>query len=209
MREVGTLRKVFLVLGISLFLGTLASGFVSEGGDWAYWRGPESTGMATGDAPLNWSDTENVRWKINIPGRGNSSPILWGDKVFITTAIETGSAPKTEPAAKAQPAPKMGRGGFNAAAQGPQAEHNFDILCIDRNTGKILWQRTATTAVPHEGFHGTYGSFASNSPVTDGKHVYAFFGSRGIYCYDLEGNLVWEKDFGVEMQMRMAFGNSS
>jgi len=69
-----------------------------------------------------------------------------------------------------------------------------------------LWQRTAKTAVPHEGFHGQYGSFASNSPVTDGKHVYAFFGSRGIYCYDMEGNLVWEKDFGVQMGMRMAFG---
>jgi len=206
MSKVRTLRNIFLILGITLFLGTFASGFVSEGGDWAYWRGPEFTGMAVGDAPLNWSDTENVRWKIAIPGRGNSSPVLWGDKIFITTAIGTGSAPKKEPVAKAKPAPQRGRGGFNADAQGPQAEHRFDVLCIDRKTGKILWQRTAKTAVPHEGFHGTYGSFASNSPVTDGKHVYAFFGSRGIYCYDLEGNLVWEKDFGVQMQMRMAFG---
>ena len=70
----------------------------------------------------------------------------------------------------------------------------------------MLWQRTAITAVPHEGVHQTYGSFASNSPVTDGKHVYAFFGSRGMYCYDMKGNLVWQKDFGIQMRMRMAFG---
>jgi outer membrane protein assembly factor BamB len=80
------------------------------------------------------------------------------------------------------------------------------VICLDRKTGKILWQRTATKAVPHEGYQGTYGSFASNSPVTDGKHVYAFFGSRGMYCYDMEGNLVWKKDFGVQMRMRMSFG---
>jgi hypothetical protein len=85
-------------------------------------------------------------------------------------------------------------------------EHKFDVLCLDRKTGKILWQRTATTAVPHEGGHNTYGSFASNSPVTDGKYVYAFFGSRGMYCYDFKGTLIWEKDFGVQMRMRMGFG---
>ncbi len=80
------------------------------------------------------------------------------------------------------------------------------MICLDRKTGKILWQRTARTAVPHEGGHNTYGSFASNSPVTDGKYVYAFFGSRGMYCYDFKGALVWQKDFGVQLRMRMAFG---
>lgn len=89
---------------------------------------------------------------------------------------------------------------------GPQVEHTFDVLCLDRKTGKVLWQRTAKKAVPHEGGHNTYGSFASNSPVTDGKYVYAFFGSRGMYCYDFKGTLVWEKDFGVQMRMKMAFG---
>jgi outer membrane protein assembly factor BamB len=194
------LRITVLIFGITVFCGIFAFGFLDEGGDWPYWRGPEANGMAIGDAPLHWTDTENVRWKTAIPGRGNSSPVLWGDKIFITTAVPTGAASKKEPA------PKSGRGGFNAAAQGPQAEHRFDVLCIDRKTGKVLWQRTAKTAVPHEGYHGTYGSFASNSPVTDGKHVYAFFGSRGIYTYDMDGNLVWEKDFGVQMKMRMAFG---
>lgn len=201
-----TIRNVVAVISTVLLFGIIASGISGEG-DWAYWRGPDSNGMASGDAPLNWSDTENIKWKTAIPGRGQSSPVLWGDRIFITTAVQTGPAPKQESsAAKAAPASKSGRGGFNSAAQGPQAEHKFDVLCIDRKTGEILWQRTAKTAVPHEGFHFQYGSFASNSPVTDGKHVYAFFGSRGIYCYDLDGNLVWQKDFGVQMRMRMAFG---
>jgi len=199
MKKDRVFRSVFAVLSTFLLFGIFASGVPGEG-DWAYWRGPDSNGMAEGDAPLHWSDTENVKWKIAIPGRGESSPVLWGDKIFLTTAVQTGPAPKKEPAAKS------GRGGFNMEAQGPQAEHKFDVLCIDRNTGDIIWQRTAKTAAPHEGFHAQYGSFASNSPVTDGRHVYAFFGSRGIYCYDLDGNLVWEKDFGVQMRMRMAFG---
>ncbi len=163
---------------------------------WPYWRGPAADGMAAGDAPLHWSDTQNIKWKADIPGRGHSSPVIWGDKIFVTTAIKNGP-PDPPPAPGAKPP---------LVTSGPQAEHSFDVICLDRKTGKILWQRTATKAVPHEGYHGTYGSFASNSPVTDGKQVYAFFGSRGMYCYDMEGNLVWKKDFGVQMHMRMSFG---
>ncbi len=154
---------------------------VSQLPNWPYRRGPAADGMAVGDAPLTWSATDNVAWKTDIPGLGHSSPVVWGDFIFLTTAIKTG------------------RGGG-------QGEHNFDVLALDRKTGKILWQRTAKTAVPHEGVQSQYGSFASNSPVTDGKYVYAFFGSRGMYCYDLKGTLVWSKDFGVQMRMRMAFG---
>ncbi len=193
-------RISIAVVSTALLFWTFASGLVPEAAYWSYWRGPAADGMAVGDAPLGWSETENIRWKADIPGRGSSSPVIWGDRIFLTTAIKTGPDVEPEPAAK--PSPKAKPFG----ASGPQAEHKFDVLCIDRNTGKILWQRTAKTAVPHEGFHNQYGSFASNSPVTDGKHVYAFFGSRGMYCYDLEGKLVWEKDYGVQMRMRMAFG---
>jgi outer membrane protein assembly factor BamB len=152
-----------------------------------------------GDAPVHWSDTQNVKWKTDIPGRGHSSPVIWGNQIFLTTAIKKGTPNQPEPAP--QPGAKL-----PLVTSGPQAEHDFAVLCLDRETGKILWQRTAKTAVPHEGYHSTYGSFASNSPVTDGKHVYAFFGSRGIYCYDMKGNLIWQKDFGVQMKMRMSFG---
>ena len=189
-------------LAALLFL-TCALCFAAGKGDWPYWRGPAADGMAIGDAPLHWSDTQNVRWKTEIPGRGSSSPVLWGDRIFVTTAVKTGSSTAPEPAAapKAAPGAKM-----QLSTPGPQVEHTFQLLCLNRKTGKILWQQTAITAVPHEGYHPTYGSFASNSPVTDGKYVYAFFGSRGIYCYDMKGKLIWKKDYGVQMRMRMAFG---
>ena len=152
---------------------------------WPQWRGPFFNGMARGDAPSVWSDTTNIKWKTEIPGRGFSTPAIWGDRIFVTTAIPTGSG------------------------AGTVVEQRFEVLSIDRKTGKIIWQKTARTAMPHEGYHRAYGSFASNSPVTDGKYVYASFGSRGIYAYDFNGKLIWEKDLGVQMKMRLAFGEGT
>jgi outer membrane protein assembly factor BamB len=166
---------------------------------WPRWRGPENDGMALTDAPTRFSDTENVKWKIAIPGRGHSSPVIWQNKLFVTTAIQVGGA--QPPAASAED------GGRRVG--GALVEHNFDLICIDKNSGKILWQRTAVKATPHEGYHNRYGSFASNSPVTDGKHVFAFFGSRGVYSYDLDGKLQWKKDLNVKMRMRNAFGEGT
>jgi outer membrane protein assembly factor BamB len=153
---------------------------------WPQWRGPFFNGMARGDAPSVWSDTTNIKWKTEIPGRGFSTPAIWGDRIFVTTAIPTGSG------------------------AGTVVEQRFEVLSLDRKTGKIIWQKTARTAMPHEGYHRAYGSsFASNSPVTDGKYVYASFGSRGIYAYDFNGKLIWEKDLGVQMKMRLAFGEGT
>jgi len=188
--------------------------------DWASWRGPDNNGVARSDAPLNWSDTENIKWKAAIPGRGNSSPIVWGDKIFLTTAIPTGTAaarpvqpvqgPPPGILAQRRGAPR-GRGGARGGPGGgsPQTEHRFVVLCLDKNSGEVLWEQTAITATPHEGFHQEFGSFASGTPVTDGERVYAFFGSRGLYAYDLEGTLAWKKDFGVQMRMRNEFGEGA
>ena len=134
---------------------------------WAQWRGPNWDGMARGDAPLHWSDTEHVKWKAEIPGRGHSSPVVWGDKIFLTTAVPTGAPPSTV------------RGAFGSSFS--VAEQKLMLLCLDRKSGKLLWEKVAKVATPHEGYHPQYGSFASNSPVTDGKHVIVFFGSRGVY----------------------------
>jgi outer membrane protein assembly factor BamB len=175
-------------------------------GDWAQWRGPDWNGVARGDAPLTWSDAEHIKWKTEIPGRGHSSPVVWGDKIFLTTAVPTGSAAPAEASAVNTPRPARFRG-FGGG--GPQAEQKFMLLCLDRKTGKLLWERVATIAAPHEGYHPQYGSFASNSPVTDGKHVIAFFGSRGVYCYDLDGNKIWERDFGLKLRMFNGFGEGS
>lgn len=177
---------------------------------WPQWRGPYFNGMARGDAPLTWSDKANIKWKVDIPGRGFSTPVIWADRIFLTTAIPTGKrtpapAPAvTESAATSQPQ-RRGAGGDPS----PQAEHKFELICLDRKSGKLIWQRTAKVAAPHEGYHRTYGSFASNSPATDGKYVYASFGSRGIFAYDFSGKLIWQRDVGVQMRMRLGFGEGS
>jgi outer membrane protein assembly factor BamB len=173
---------------------------------WPQWRGPFFNGMARGDAPTTWSDTTNIKWKTEIPGRGHSTPAVWGDRIFLTTAIPTGKPSAAQPAVTASNAGEQRGQQRNAA---PLLEHRFDVLCLDRKTGKLLWQRTAKVATPHEGYHRAYGSFASSSPVTDGRYVYASFGSRGIYAYDFNGKLIWEKDLNVQMKMRLAFGEGT
>ncbi len=155
---------------------------VAWGADWPHWRGSDGNGNAIGDAPLTWGDNQNIKWKVEVPGHGNSSPVIVGDRIFLTTAIPTAKAPA-----------------------GGQAEHRFIVMALDRNTGNVVWERTAVTATPHEGYHRQYGSFASASPVVDGDRLYAYFGSRGLYCYDLDGELQWSKDLG-DFHMRMAFG---
>jgi outer membrane protein assembly factor BamB len=176
---------------------------------WPRWRGPFDTGVARGDAPLSWSDTKNIAWRTPIPGRGMSSPVIWGDRLFVTTAVPTGAASQQQ-AAAAEPGRDGRKGGGRGAGGGAASgqEHEFLIMAIDRATGKMVWKQTALKATPHEGYHARYGSFASNSPVTDGKRLYAFFGSRGLYAYTLDGKLVWKKEF-PQMRMRLQFGEGS
>jgi outer membrane protein assembly factor BamB len=172
---------------------------------WPHWRGPAHDGVATANVPLTWSDTINVQWKIAIPGRGHSTPVIWGDRLFLTTAIPTGRRAATPGPAEGGRAGRGGAGGGSGAGE----EHRLEVLAVDRASGKIVWQQTAATVTPHEGYHNHYGSFASNAPATDGRRVYAFFGSRGLFVYDLNGKLLWQKDPGIKMAMRLAFGEGS
>ena len=198
--------SVLLAVGL---IGGLRARTSTSDADWPRWRGPFETGMARGDAPTIWSDSKNIKWKTHIPERGHSSPVLWGDQIFVTTAVTTGATPEEERSTRPQPgAAQGGRRGAGGGA-GPLVDHKFELISLDRKTGRILWQKTARVATPHEGYHRMYGSFASNSPVTDGKHVFAYFGSRGIFCYDLKGKLIWEKDLGVRMTMRASFGEGT
>ena len=188
---------VFLI-GSALSLAAIVAPARQKSAGWMQWRGPLNTGMAAGDAPLRWSDTSGVTWKLPIPGRGHSTPVIAGNQLFLTTAVPTGRG--------SAPAGRL-RGGGGGADAG--LEHRFEVIAVDRASGKTTWQRTATVATPHEGYHGTYGSFASNSPVTDGERVYAFFGSRGLYAYDLHGRPLWQKDFGIQLRMDNAFGEGT
>jgi outer membrane protein assembly factor BamB len=153
---------------------------------WPQWRGPLGTGVSpAGDPPVEWSEDKNVQWKIELPGRGHSTPIVWDEKVFLTAAVPVG--PMLEPR-------KSGRPGAHDNLAVSQ-RHRFVALAVDRTTGKVLWQTTLNEALPKEGAHYT-ASLASASSVADSDHVFAFFGSHGLFCLDHSGNVVWQKDFG-------------
>jgi len=168
-----------------------------DGDHWLQWRGPDGTGMAHGTAPASWSSAEDVRWAVDVPGRGCATPIVVGDRIFVTTAVALDATP--EPGE---------RGEFHGGG-GPQPEHSFELYCLDRNTGATLWKRVATTAVPREGFHRQYGSHASASPVSDGTRVWVSFVEEGVYCYDLAGELLWSTQLGVPVTMRRQFGGGT
>jgi len=175
--------------------------------NWPQWRGPLGIGVsATADPPLAWSESQNIRWKVKIPGYGQSTPIVWGDRVFVQTAIATGrqSAPATQAAATND----RGGGRPRLSTPNPTQVYQFVLICFGRQTGKELWRRVACETVPHEGHHRTEGSFAAASPMTDGKLVFAFFGSRGLYCYDMDGNPKWQRDLG-RMRIVMSFGEGT
>lgn len=267
---------------------------------WPQWRGPSADGVVPGENPvLEWSEDKNVRWKVEVPGSGTSTPIIVGDKIFLLSAEGTGQKvegaeaeeeeeagqerdaerrrprgregrprprPDGAPQARPQedededagrgrggrrrgfgnfdgdgPLPEFAKpydkdddgklseeereamrsalrsrrgrggrgGGFGGRGGGraPDEVHRFSVICLDRKTGETVWSKAVREEVPHEGHHGDHG-YASASPVTDGEHLYADFGSRGLYCLDLEGNVKWEKDFG-DMRTSNGFGEGT
>ena len=194
--------KRIAILTICIFafaaIVVLASQPVGFEKNWHHWRGPYATGAAVdANPPTTWSETENIRWKIAIPGMGHAAPIIWEDKIFIQTAIEV----------KANESEKDDNpfSGFFGGNKEPL--YKFDLLAINRSDGSILWQKTLREIHPHEGTHGD-ATYASNSPVTDGEYIYAYFGSRGLYCVDMMGNVKWETDIGT-MYKRNTFGEGS
>ncbi len=137
-----------------------------------------------GSPPVAWSASQNVKWKVAIPGSSSGSPVVWEDRVFVVSAIPTGKS------------------------SGRLPELEFTTFCFDRDAGDLLWKTTAVVATPHQATHQTNG-FASASPCTDGKHVYSHFGSRGLYAYTMEGDLVWKRDDFGRMITRNDFGEGS
>ncbi len=202
------MRQIAVVsVAVCGFLSMICANASAQEGQayWPTWRGPAMNGVAPkGNPPVTWSESKNVKWKIEVPGQGTSSPIVWGDKLFFQTAVDTGKAGQASAAAVSEEG-NQGRGPRRGRA--PSTVFQFDLVCVDRTNGKILWQKTATEAVPHEGHHGDHG-FASYSPITDGKHIWVSFGSRGLHCFDLEGDLKWSRDL-VPMTMRGGFGEGS
>lgn len=173
--------------------------------NWQRWRGPNGDGSSsTANPPTNWNETKNIKWKVEIPGRGSSTPIVWDGNVFILTAIKTD---RQREAGKNRP--KLSLGSLIGAGVRPVQTHyhEFVVLCYDLESGNEKWRTVATEAIPHEPGHKT-NSFASYSPVTNGKHLFVSFGSHGVYCFDMQGEKVWSKDLGT-MQTQMGYGEGS
>jgi outer membrane protein assembly factor BamB len=214
-------RPAHYVIASLLAVALTSAAQANPNSNWHQWRGPFATGVAPeGNPPVTWSETENVQWKYQIPGFGTSTPIVWGDRVFILTAIPvseaasdpapTAAAPASGAEAAAQATEERPRrgprpgGGGGFGSQTPSQAYQFAVIAVDRQSGTALWQQVARQVIPHEGHHRDHG-YASFSPVTDGEHLFAYFGSRGLHAYDLQGNKKWEKDFG-QMRTRNAFG---
>jgi len=171
---------------------------------WPGWRGPGGQGVASATGlPTEWSATRNVAWKTPIPGRGHSSPVVWGDRIFLTTAIEGAVVP----GAKAVTHMDEGKEFVHPDAVGADRKHKFEVLAIDAKTGKILWEKVAFEGTPYDSAHRK-ASFASPTAVTDGERVYAFFGAEGLYAYDYEGKLAWKASLGGIAAMGVGYGTS-
>jgi outer membrane protein assembly factor BamB len=163
--------------------------FASAGADnWPQFRGVQASGVAEGATPpVSWdvSSRDNVAWAVDVPGLAHSCPVVWGDRIYLTTAVSDETDPEL----------KVGLYGDIQPVEG-DGEHRFVVMAFDLNTGDIIWTETAHTGVPKVKRHPK-STHANPTPATDGEHVVAFFGSEGLYCYDAEGELLWSKDFGV------------
>lgn len=170
--------------------------------NWPQWRGPFATGVApAGDPPVEWNESLNVKWKVEIPGKGHATPIIWGDQIILLSAVQSDKKVETkEPDEDQEQRHWM-------SPTSTDYIHKFVVLSVDRNNGKKLWQTIVREELPHSHTH-EFGSWASNSPVTDGVNIYAYFGSHGLYCLDNEGKILWERDFG-QMEKVMSFGEGS
>lgn len=216
----------------------LLSNVLIPGGNdsWPGWRG-QGNGVGSGTPPTEWSEQENVRWKVSVPGKGLSSPVVWEGLVFVTSAVGTGKKKDGEPAEagadgergrpdeggrgrgdgerrgppgearRGDGPPEGGRGPGGFGRGAPIEEQDFVVLALDRKDGAVKWQTKLATVMPHQGTHRD-GSYASPTPVTDGERLYVSFGSYGIYALGLDGKLQWSVDLG-DMDINNSFGEGS
>ncbi len=170
----------------------------AQSDNWPQWRGPLATGAALkGNPPVQFGETKNLKWKTAIPGKGHATPFVWGDKIVIHTAVPTNEKVKVEEKPQSEGQRQM-------SGSTTDVVHEFKVILVDRKTGKIEWETTVAKEFPQESTH-VLGSWASNSPCTDGELIYSYFGSRGMYCLDFKGKILWKKDFG-QLKKVMNFG---
>ncbi len=186
-----------LLLSLAIAPASLAfQGTDSPSPGWPQWRGPNANGFVeNASPPTEWSETKNVRWKVEIPGEGSSTPIVLGDQIFLAAAVVTDRKPDSPP--------KLNK---LSMTQPPATIVEFQVICLDRKTGKTIWNKTVTEAAPIEGHHKST-TYAAASPVTDGKHLFVSFGSYGIFCLTLDGETLWKADLGT-LRTRRGWGEA-
>ena len=199
---------------LSLVIAFLVTGLNAFADNWGHWRGPTGNSVSpSAKPPTKWGPGSNVKWKTPIPGRGSGSPVIWEDRVFVVSAVPANlgdSADASSGSGRDQRlvVQRPGRGRFGRPGGGSLQTLDFVVFCLDRQSGRLLWKQTATRAKPHQATHQTNG-FASASPCTDGEHVYAHFGSRGLHCYTMDGRPVWSRQDFEPMTTRNSFGEGS
>lgn len=192
------MKKLTTVL-IAISVNALFSAASSATENWPRFRGPEGTGVVTGttELPDTWSASENVAWKTDLPGRGWSSPVVWGNQIFLTTVVNLGDSE----------APKKGLYFGGNRPDPPPSIHQWIVVCLDLESGQEIWKRTLHEARPLTAIH-LKNSFASETPVTDGEHLYVLFGAVGAYCLDFDGNTVWSLPIKAR-ETRYGWGTSA
>jgi outer membrane protein assembly factor BamB len=194
-----------LRLLVSILAAGIAGAPVAADDDWAQWRGPQGLGIGSGTYPEAWSATDHVAWKAEIPGRGHSSPIVWGDRIFLTTSIEGAQIP-------GRTAPDHLGFDFKPGYLHPDSvavdyAQTLKVLAVDATNGRILWDRTVHDGPVYDNRHRK-NTYASASVVTDGRMVYASFESEGFYAFDVDGNLKWKASFGGMAKAGLGPGTS-
>jgi outer membrane protein assembly factor BamB len=209
---------LFSTLGMSTVQAEKASR-----GSWPSFRGPAHTGVAPGaDPPIEWSENKNVRWKVELEGTGHASPVIWGNRIYVMSSVKTEQeveametntrenpillASQQSSESKAPPQQQRQRGRRPPKVK-PTHVHQFTVSAHDLKTGERIWDTVVNEVVPHESLHVTASQVAA-SPVTDGEHIWAFFGSRGLYCLDMNGKVKWKVEFGVQTT-RNEFGEGA
>ena len=180
----------FSMLALLLSIILSSGGFSQERPErqWPSYRGYFSSGVldnASLPEKFDFDKSENIRWKTDIPGMGISSPVIWGNKLFLTTAVSESDKAGFKPGLYGDVTPVS-----------DSSVHEWKVFCINKNNGRIIWERTSYTGIPKIKRHPK-STHANSSAATDGQHVVAFFGSEGLYCYDINGKLLWQKNFGV------------
>lgn len=195
--------RIPIVIGLLLVLTTIT--FRVGAANWPQWRGPGGSGVSTEkNLPTEWSATKNIKWKTPIAGRGHSSPVVWGNKLFLTTAIEGEVVPGAKAVTHVM---EKGQVFLHPDSVGADRKHTFKVIALSADTGKILWERTAWEGTPYDNRHRK-SSYAASTPATDGKFVFAFFGTEGLYAYDMNGKLAWKADLGKLGTVGMGTGTS-